>query len=920
VREVIGRDRELDDIRSFLGSEDPARGVLWIEGDAGIGKSTLWRAAIHEAGRLGYRVLACTATGSETQLSFTTMRDLLATAFEEVAAELPEPQRRALAVALLQEEPIGSPPQPATTAVAFLTSLRVLARETPVLVAIDDVQWVDRASAAPLAYALRRLEQDPVAFLLAKRLGMDDPTALDHDASDDLRTRTLGVDGLSVGALRRLLHERLGVAYPRPTLHRLHEVSGGNPFFALELARALEQTPTALLPGANLPVPTSLRELLRARLEALPVDALDALTYLSVMARPSLALLGAALGGDDPTSVLVPALDAHVVEVGGSDVWFAHPLMAAGVLDLGSSERVRDVHRRLAAILDDSEERARHLALGADGPDAGIAAALEDSARATSARGHRIVSAELYEAAAQLTPEIDAQDRARRVLAAAAALFDAGDANRAAASIKALLRETGSGGERVEAQVLLGRILADVGRRQDAMRLWAEALEATDDPAAVADVRSSMAVVSIYAGSATEAIVHADEAVAAARKCGRDTGRLAYAYAARAMAGVVAGDRLYRALLEDALDLEPVDEARTSAWDWSPTNAAAACALHALDIDEIRLRFGALLARGVDIGNADLEQYGAYGLAHAELAAGKPGRAAELSGVVDELVEETGVLGLPGGRLRAEIEAHVGRAAAARARLDAVISESDAVGERRYTWQARAALGALELAEGQAAAAAKELRAARKLAEEIGMRDPALVASLVDEIEAAAEANFLDQAEEALAAAQRLSQPEWGPPLLLRASAVVAARRGRLEEAESSLARALADASTLPLQRGRTLLALGSVQRRLRRRAAARETLHDALATFEELGAQLWAERARKEIARIGGRRAHAAGELTPSEQRIAELVAEGKTNKEVAAMLVIANRTVESALTQVYRKLHVRSRTELARKLTLYR
>jgi DNA-binding CsgD family transcriptional regulator len=195
------------------------------------------------------------------------------------------------------------------------------------------------------------------------------------------------------------------------------------------------------------------------------------------------------------------------------------------------------------------------------------------------------------------------------------------------------------------------------------------------------------------------------------------------------------------------------------------------------------------------------------------------------------------------------------------------------------------------------------------------MQDPAIVASFVDEVEAAAEANLLDQAEEALAAARGLrSQPTWGPPLVIRADAVLAARRGRLDEAESTLAGALG-AWTLPLQRGRTLLALGSVQRRLRRRAVARETLQEALATFEELGAQLWAERAREELGRIGGRRA-VAGELTPSERRITELVAGGKTNKEVAAVLFVADRTVESALTQIYRKLGVRSRTELARKL----
>jgi DNA-binding CsgD family transcriptional regulator/tetratricopeptide (TPR) repeat protein len=912
---VVGRDRELAEIRAFLELVDGAPRVLLIRGDAGIGKTTLWRAALEEASRLGYRVLASAASGSETQLPFTTVRDLLAPAFDDIAAELPEPQRRALAVALLQEEPAGSPTEPATTAVAFLGTLRALAREGRVLVAVDDVQWVDRASAAILAYGVRRLEREPIAVVFARRLDVAGTTALDHDRPDDFRTRILDVHGLSVGALGKVLHDQLEIAYPRPTLHRLHDVSGGNPFFALELARASEQAPEALRPGAPVPVPTSLRALVRTRLEALPAETLAALTFLALMARPALGLLGAALGGD-PTPVLLPAEEAHVIDFWGTEVRFAHPLLAAGVLDLASPERLRNFHRRLAAILDDSEERVRHLALGADGPDAAIASALEESARATDARGHRIVSAELYEAAARLTPETDAEGRARRALSVAAALFDAGDANRAAASIEALLAQTKVGAERVDAELLLGKIVADVGRWDDAMRVWAGALEATDDPASVADVRSSMAVLSIYAGSTTEAIVHAAKAVAAARKSGSDT-RLAYAYAARAMASVAVGDASYLALLRDALALEPVDEAPSSAWDWSPANAASACALHAFDLDEIRLRFGALLADGVETGNADLEQYGAYGLAQAELAAGNPGRARELSDVVEQLATETGVLSLPGGRLRAEVDAHFGRAAEARTRLEAVISESDAVGARRYAWHARAALGGVELADGRPEVAAEELRAARKLAEEIGMQDPAIVASFVDETEAAAEADLLDQAEEALAAAQGVrSLPRWGPPLLLRATASVAARRGRLEDAESSLTRAAGAVSELPVQEGRILLALGSVQRRRRRRAAARETLRAALATFERHGAELWAKRTREEIARIGGR-IPAGDELTPNEQRIAQLVAEGKTNKEVAAILVVADRTVESALTQIYRKLDVRSRTELARKLT---
>ncbi len=913
---VVGRDRELETIWDFLDRQRGTRRVLLLAGEAGIGKTTLWRAAVDAAREHGYQALTSSASPAETRLAFAAIGDILGPHVDDVLGTLPPPQARALAVALRRADVEGAAPDPATIAFAVLGSLRQIAASAPVLVAVDDVQWLDGPSTAALAFALRRLDDaDDVRFLFAQRAAGDTAPPLGIDRYPEDRIERVAIGPLSRGAIAAVVTGRLGTALPRPTLHRVHGTANGNPFFAVELARALLRLGGDVAPDEPLPVPASLDELLAARLLTLPDATRAALVPVAALRVPTLELVAESLAVRDPEARLQPAIDAHVLAIDGHRIRFTHPLLAAAVYAQAGRRARRETHRALARVATTVEERARHLALGADEPDAEIAAALEEAARATDARGHRIVSAELYEGAARFTPETDAADHARRVLAAAAALFDAGDANRAAASLESLLEETTDSAARIESQLLLGRILADVGRWREAMDLWAEALESTDEPAAVADIRSSMAVMSIYAGSANEAIVHADEAVAAARRCADDATRQAYAYAARAMAGVAAGEGSYRALLEVALELEPLAEPRTSAWNWSPTNAAAACALHAFDVEEIRLRFGAMLAQGADSGNTDLEQYGAYGLAYAELAAGNPGRAKELSDIVDELGSATGVLHLPGGRLRAEIDAHLGRAAEARARLVGVISESEAVGERRYTWQARAALGALELAEGRAAAAAEQLRAARRLAEEIGMRDPSLVASFVDEIEAAAEAGLLDQAEEALVAARRLgSQPNWSPPILARADAVVAARRGRLEEAETGLAGAHG-AWTLPLQRGRTLLALGSVQRRMRRRSAARASLQDALATFEQLGARLWAERAREELGRIGGRRA-AVGELTTTERRIAELVAEGKTNKEVAAILVVADRTIESALTQIYRKLGVRSRTQLPRKL----
>src|SRR6266540_2849844 len=173
---VIGRDGELDTISTFLDSPDDRGGALVLEGPPGIGKTTLWRRGFDDAERRGYRVIACSAAVSEAQLSFTALRDLLEVAFDEVADRLPPPQRRALEVALLRAEPEGSAQGPAAVAAAFLAVLRELASSTRLLVAIDDVQWLDSASALVLQFAARRLEHEPVRLLLTVRSDRDAPS------------------------------------------------------------------------------------------------------------------------------------------------------------------------------------------------------------------------------------------------------------------------------------------------------------------------------------------------------------------------------------------------------------------------------------------------------------------------------------------------------------------------------------------------------------------------------------------------------------------------------------------------------------------------------------------------------------------------------------------------------------------------
>jgi DNA-binding NarL/FixJ family response regulator len=420
-----------------------------------------------------------------------------------------------------------------------------------------------------------------------------------------------------------------------------------------------------------------------------------------------------------------------------------------------------------------------------------------------------------------------------------------------------------------------------------------------------------MAVATIYAGHSDTAVEHAREAVRAAEAAG-DAETLAFALSTRALTAAIAGDTTWRADVERALELEASLDVASSAW--SPTAVAGECAVLAADVDEAVLRLSRVLDDAVANGNVEMELWAAHRLATVHLAAGDARAARERLDIVLDLAGATGMMRLPAARLSAEIDAHFGRTDDARAQLETVVVEAEREGWHRHLLLAHVDLGTLHLSHGEYDAAANELAAARGIAEANGVRNAATLIWLVDEVEAAVGAGRRDQALDALARAIAMrNAAAWAAPLVLRAEAALLSA----SEAEKTLAQAAAHeaASLLPLQRGRTLLALGSVQRRLRKRRAAREALQHAAGVFEGLGAECWAGRTRLELARIGGR-PPSGDALTPSEARIASLVAEGKKNREVATALVLTERTVEAALTQIYRKLEVRSRTELARKL----
>jgi DNA-binding CsgD family transcriptional regulator len=911
---VVGRDRELANIASLFDAPGDGARILVIQGEAGIGKTTLWRAGIDVARDAGYRVLACAGAEAEAQLSFTALRDLVGEVFDEVADELPAPQRDVLAVVLLRDEGRDISPSPDTIAVSLLSTLRALAARSPTLLAVDDVQWLDGPSAASLGYALRRLDDAALPVLLSRRTEAHSRSSV-LDRLDRERLQVFEVGPLTIGALGNIVHARLGVAHPRPTLTRLFDVSGGNPFVALELARALGDPARPLVPGSALPVPQTLRELLGNRLAALPAETLEVLTFAAALSRPTLELVAVALGRD-PLPSLEPAMAADVADVDGGRIRFAHPLFAATVYSLASTVRRRDTHRRLAEVVTDAEERARHLALASDSRDASVAEALEAAALLAAQRGASAVAAELGELAAERTPEEETELRWRRLTEAGLRYATSGDFRRARALLEPMIEEMPPGTER--GRVLLN--LADISwdDRPRMITLAEQALtEIGADDVSRARLHSLLAENLWEEGS--ETTLHHLRAALEAGERADDEETTVLALVNLIRAEVMSG-QLTSGVLERALALADVTDGRMlpRVPHFENPGATLGAVLGRLDrFEEARVLLDRAREDGLAQGAYPAVSFTCHLLTQLLSRMGEWPRAAFHAAECAELVEELGLDDVSPDALHAQalVDVHLGNVEAARAGATRCVE----IGDGFERLRAEALLGFLELSLGNAAAAVDHFLPALERVRAGGWRDPWADVK-PNAIESLVAVGELEQAAELLAEVDEWARAMDAPAARaagLRCRGLLCAARGNDDAAFAAFAEAvqLYGGLPTPFERGRTLLALGSTERRARKQKRARQTLQDALAVFEELGASLWADQARNEFARVGGR-APASDELTPSEQRIAELVAEGKTNKEVAAILVIADRTVESALTQIYRKLDIRSRTELARML----
>jgi hypothetical protein len=486
VNDVVGRGEEVVAVESFLerGPRESGPAALVLEGEAGIGKSTLWLAGVDAARRQGMLVLEARPTEAERALAFSGLGDLFeGGVLDEVLPTLAAPRRRALEAALLVRETEG-PLDPRALGVAVRNALETLAAARRLLVAVDDLQWLDGSSASALFFAMRRLTS-PLHLLLTQRL--DDRvegTALGPSLPAGSVER-LHVGPLSAGALQAVVRQRLTRVFSRPTLLRIHELSGGNPFYAVEIARAL---PSDLDPSRPLPVPETLEELVRARIDALPEPSRQALLLLSALGEADAATLRAA----SAESALERAVVRGIVERTPGGMRFTHPLLASSVYQSADEAARRSCHSTLAAIVSDRLERTRHLALATPEPDQQVAAVLDDAADSASGHGATSTEVELRRHAVRLTPP-DAQDDAdRRTIALVRAQHAAGAPQSSLEPVVGdLLRASAPGLPRAHALLLAADLARDL-RTTVALRL--EAIDqAGDEPALQARIHRDLA-------------------------------------------------------------------------------------------------------------------------------------------------------------------------------------------------------------------------------------------------------------------------------------------------------------------------------------------------------------------------------------------------------------------------------------------
>ena len=898
---IVGREPELASLRELPVGEGGVRGLVLI-GEPGIGKTTLWEAGVTAARSRGAEVLVARPSESEARLPFAGLIDLCGHIGSAEFGALPVPQRRALEAALLRAEPIDGSAHAGAVEFGFVAAVRAVAARTPLVIAIDDLQWVDRSSADVLAFAARRLREASVGFLLARR-----PTrvtelerALGHGSL--LRVE---VGALTIGALRRMLLDRLGLTVSRPLLRRVVEVTQGNPLFALEIGRSLLEH-DASADADEIPLPDSVEEIVGGRVGQLAAGVRTALLTTALSDDLGVAKLSAVAGSD----AVDDALHAGVLVVDGERVRAAHPLLAAVARKRSRVRERRELHRVLAGVMDDGPLRALHLALASTGADEDLAGELVAGAREASARGERQQTVELARHALRLTPA-GSDARGERVLALAGALYEAGELRLLTKLLSEELESLPTGAMRARARLLLGEGYGSQSLDEADGQLELALGECGDDPALRAYLLAKRAA-NVAAGRVSR--MHDAEAWAleALRTADRqEVERVA----------------LYALAWAHALTGRPVDElcarshaeADTAAYlAASPERVAGQRHVWRGEIAEARGALARLLALADERGEEASYVLVRLHICELELRTGGWDSARSL---LDEWAESSNrelTFRPQYQRCRALLAAGRGDEDDTERWASDAISRAQKTASRWDELEARRARGIGALRAGAPDRAAEDLGAVWEHTQREGILEPGAFPVAPELVEALVELDRLTEARTVTDRLARMAKHQRHPWALASAQR----SRGLLQPGSDRAAATLRAAAAeferlgLPFDAARSLLALGRTQRRAKQWRAARDALADAASAFDRLGSSGWAELARAEHERVPGRRPATSGELTPTERRVVELAADGLANKQIATTLFVTVHTVEVHLAHAYAKLGVRSRRQLAARL----
>jgi DNA-binding CsgD family transcriptional regulator len=907
---LVGRQSECARIGELLERARLGRsGALVLRGEAGIGKTALLEYAVEHAHDM--KVVSALGVESEAELDFSGLLEVcrpMLDHLDEVPAGQAEALRGALGLAA------ADAPDRFMIGAATLSLLAAAGEARAVLVVIDDAHWLDRTSADALLFAARRLEADRACILFATREG-------EERTFEAPGIGSLEVAGLDQGSASSLL-ARDGLSAIAPEVaDRLWHATGGNPLALLELPTVLSAGQLAGREPLEDPLPAgaSVERAFARRAHALPGDSQRALLVAAVSVTddmPTVSAAAAVLGAE--ASALEAAEDVGLIHVRGGTVAFRHPLVRSAVYHAAAPSDRRAAHRALAATLRDDmqpDQRAWHIAAAALGPDEDAAGALALVAEQALQRSGYASAAAALERAAHLTPEDDR--RRRRLVSAANAFWLAGRSESSRALLEQALTGCSDPRQRADALHLLGKIEYYDGPPMPAHRRLVDAARLVEE----LDPAKAVAILS----DAVEACVYAAEP-----KAGAEAARRARELAPRDgsyadfMAEVNLAESLFfdgRAaigapMFERALAIFHDDAALQSDPRLVTRAAIALCWLErGVEARALALR-GAALAREQGAIGALPHALMVVTWASRRVGSWQEGLASGSEGV--SLAREMGQTTIMIDCLAelSVIEAHRGEEISCRSHCDEVEAIATKLGLGNRAAFNACVLGFLGLAIGRLEDAAASFESCARWEDEVGVHAVEAV-PIPDLVEAYVRLGRIDDARAALARLRAGGSPRFAGVLAARCAGLIAGE----DEFERHFRRSLElhPKNDDIFGRARTQLCFGERLRRAGRRVEAREQLRAALETFERLGATPWGDRARGELRasgeRLQRRETHEAEELTPQELRIALQVAEGKSNKEVAAAVFLSHKTVEFHLGRIYRKLDIQSRRELIRR-----